>query len=120
MDFSIIWTIIVSIIVFGVLIFVHELGHFLAARWAKIKVLEFAMGMGKEIFGWEKGGTRFTLRIFPLGGFCRLYGDDPENPEQDPEGSFHNSPWHKRFVVMAAGSVMNFVLGVVLFFLIFF
>jgi len=120
MSLTTLWTIVVSIIIFGLLIFVHELGHFWAARWAKIRVLEFALGMGKEIFGWEKGGTRFTLRIFPLGGFCRMHGEDPDDPGLDPEGSFQRSPWLKRIVVLAAGSVMNFALGIVLFFLIFF
>ena len=111
-------TIIVSLIIFGLLIFVHELGHFLAARMAKIKVLEFALGMGKEIISWEKGETRYTIRIFPLGGFCRMLGEDPDDPQQ--EDSFMQKSVGKRLGVIAAGSVMNFFLGIVLLFVIFF
>ncbi len=111
-------TIIASIIIFGLLIFVHELGHYLVAKWAKIRVLEFAIGYGKELFSWEKGETRYTLRLFPLGGFCRLLGEEPEDLPQ--EGNFQEKSLAKRFCVIVAGSVMNFMLAIVLFSLIFF
>jgi len=111
-------TIIASVIIFGLLIFVHELGHFLVAKWAKIRVLEFALGFGKELLTWEKGETRYSLRLFPLGGFCRMLGEDPEDLPQ--EGNFQEKPLLKRFAVIAAGSVMNFLLAVVLFSLLFF
>ena len=111
-------TIIASLIIFGLLIFVHELGHFMAARLAKIKVLEFALGMGKELISRVRGETRFSIRIFPLGGFCRMLGEDPDDPQQ--EDSFLEKSVGKRFGVIAAGSVMNFLLGIVLFFIIFF
>ena len=106
-------TIIASIIIFGLLIFVHELGHYLVAKWAKIRVLEFAIGYGKELFSWEKGETRYTLRLFPLGGFCRLLGEEPEDLPQ--EGNFQEKSLAERFCVIAAGSVMNFLLAIVLF-----
>ena len=102
-------TIIASIIIFGLLIFVHELGHFLVAKWSKIRVLEFAMGFGKELFSWEKGETRYTLRLFPMGGFCRLLGEDPDDLPQ--EGNFQEKSLAERFCVIAAGSVMNFLLA---------
>ncbi|MDO9534086.1 MAG: RIP metalloprotease RseP [Bacillota bacterium] len=111
-------TIIASIVIFGLLIFVHELGHFLAARLVRIRVLEFAIGFGKELFGWEKKGTRFTLRLFPLGGFCRLLGEDPEDSHK--KGSFQEKTLSSRLAVIAAGSVMNFLLAVVLFSLVYF
>ncbi|NLX91234.1 MAG: RIP metalloprotease RseP [Firmicutes bacterium] len=111
-------TIIASVIIFGLLIFVHELGHFLVAKWAKIRVLEFALGFGKELLTWEKGETRYSLRLFPLGGFCRMLGEDPEDLPQ--EGNFQEKPLLNRFAVIAAGSVMNFLLAVVLFSLLFF
>jgi regulator of sigma E protease len=111
-------TIIASIVIFGLLIFVHELGHFLAARLVRIRVLEFAIGFGKELLGWEKNGTRFTLRLFPLGGFCRLLGEDPEDSHK--KGSFQEKSLSSRFAVIAAGSVMNFLLAVVLFSLVYF
>ncbi len=111
-------TIVAAVIIFGLLVFVHELGHFLVARWVGIKVLEFAMGFGKVLFGWEKEGTRYTLRLFPLGGFCRMLGEDPDDSYK--EGSFQNKPVRSRFAVIAAGSLMNFLLAAVLFSLVYF
>ncbi|MGI6328657.1 MAG: RIP metalloprotease RseP [Dethiobacteria bacterium] len=111
-------TIIASIIIFGLLIFVHEFGHYIVARMAKIRVLEFAVGFGKELLRWEKKGTRYTLRIFPLGGFCRLLGEDPEEAYQS--GSFQEKSLLSRLAVIAAGSIMNFFLGIILFSLVYF
>lgn len=112
-------TLIASIIIFGLLIFAHEFGHFIVARLVRIKVLEFAIGFGKELFGWQKeGGTRYTLRLFPLGGFCRLFGEDPE--EALKKGSFQEKPLISRLAVISAGSFMNFFLAVVLFPLVYF
>lgn len=110
-------TIVATIIILGVLIFVHELGHFIVARLAGIRVLEFALGFGKELLGWEKGGTRYTLRAFPLGGFCRMLGEDDD---VHGEGSFQDQPVSWRFAVVSAGAVMNFLLAVVLFFMVYF
>lgn len=112
-------TIIASIVIFGLLIFVHELGHFVVARLVRIKVLEFAIGLGKELFSRQKeGGTRYSLRLFPLGGFCRLLGEDPE--EALKEGSFQKKPLVSRLAVISAGSLMNFLLAVLLFSLVYF
>ncbi|MEW5921094.1 MAG: RIP metalloprotease RseP [Bacillota bacterium] len=111
-------TIIASVLIFGLLIFVHELGHYLAAKRAGIKVLEFALGFGKELIAWEKGDTRYTLRFFPLGGFCRLLGEDPDDRRQ--EGNFQDKSIPSRFAVIAAGPVMNFALAVLLFTLMYF
>ncbi len=111
-------TIIASIIMFGILIFAHEFGHFIVAKWARIKVLEFAIGFGKELIGWQRGATRFTLRIVPLGGFCRLFGEDPE--EAGGEGSFQSKPLGWRFAVISAGSLFNFLLGALLLTLLYF
>ena len=111
-------TIIASIIIFGLLIFVHEFGHYIVARMARIRVLEFAVGFGKELLGWEKKGTRYTLRIFPLGGFCRLLGEDPEEAYQS--GSFQEKSLLSRLAVIAAGSIMNFFLGIILFSLVYY
>lgn len=111
-------TIVASIIIFGLLIFVHELGHYLVARLTGIRVLEFAIGFGKELIGWEKGETRYTLRIFPLGGFCKMLGVDPEDPVT--EGSFQEKPVLHRLAVIGAGSFMNFLLAAVLFTLLYF
>ncbi|MGI6307890.1 MAG: RIP metalloprotease RseP [Dethiobacteria bacterium] len=111
-------TVIASIIIFAMLIFVHEFGHYIMARLTRIRVLEFAIGFGKELVGWEKKGTRYSLRLFPLGGFCRLLGEDPEEAHQ--EGSFQEKPLASRFAVIVAGSFMNFILGIVLFSLVYY
>jgi len=111
-------TIIASIIIFGLLIFVHELGHYLAARRAGIKVLEFALGFGKELIVWKKGETRYTLRLFPLGGFCRLLGEDAE--DQGREGNFQYKSIPSRFAVIVSGSLMNFALAILLFTMMYF
>ena len=81
------------------LILIHELGHFLVARKCKVKVKEFSIGFGKEI--WSKQGkeTKYTLRAIPLGGFCNMLG---EEELVDEEGSFSNSPVWKRFLIVAA------------------
>lgn len=111
-------TVISSIFVFGILIFFHELGHFLVAKRAGVAVQEFALGFGPKAISWNAGGTDYSLRIFPLGGFVRLTGEDPE--EIDEPGSFQKQRVATRFTVIAAGPFMNFLLAVVLFSLIYF
>ncbi len=111
-------TLIASIFVFGIIIFVHELGHYLAARRNGIKVLELALGFGPRVLGWEKDGTAYSLRAVPLGGFCRMLGEDPE--ERDEPGSFLEKPLRSRFAVVAAGSLMNFLLTIILIFVVHF
>jgi regulator of sigma E protease len=107
-----------SIVIFGLLIFAHELGHFLVAKRAGIGVTEFAIGFGPRLFGWQAGETTYSLRIFPLGGFVRLVGENPE--ESALAGSFQSKPVWQRFAVIAAGPLMNFFLAVLLFSLIYF
>lgn len=96
------------------LILIHELGHFLVARKCKVKVKEFSIGFGKEI--WSKQGkeTKYTLRAIPLGGFCNMLG---EEELVDEEGSFSNSPVWKRFLIVAAGATVNIVFGLLVFFI---
>lgn len=111
-------TLIASIIIFGLLIFFHEFGHFIVAKKAGIDVLEFAIGFGPKILSTERDGTIYSLRAFPLGGFCRLKGENPEEAKE--EGSFQGKPLLHRFSVIAAGPIMNFVLAILLFFIIYF
>lgn len=111
-------TLIASIIVFGIIIFVHEYGHYIAARRSGIKVLELALGFGPRILGWSKEGTDYSLRAIPFGGFCRMLGEDPD--EKDEPGNFMEKPIKNRIAVVAAGSVMNFVLAIVLLFVVYF
>lgn len=101
--------ILVAIVIFGVLIAVHELGHFLAARACGVKVLEFSMGMGPLL--WQKTSKRDTLislRLLPIGGFCAMEGEDEGS--DDPRAFTNAAAW-KRLVILAAGALMNFILG---------
>lgn len=104
-------TIISAIIIFAVLIFVHELGHFIAAKLSNIKVHEFAIGMGPKIFSFSKGETKYSLRLLPIGGYCALEGED--SGSDDPRAFSNKSPF-KRLIVLAAGAFMNILLGFVL------
>lgn len=111
-------TLISAIFVFGLLIFVHELGHYLAARISGIRVLELAIGFGPKLIGWRKKETDYSLRIFPLGGFCRMLGESPE--DADEPDNFTKKPILSRAAVLAAGSFMNLFLAIAVFFIIFF
>lgn len=110
--------ILLAILLLGILITIHELGHFVAARLTHIPVEEFAIGFGPKLFGWKsrKYETVFSIRAFPLGGFCAFYGeDDPQGGQklEHPEWSLNNFAVWRRFVVILMGPVMNFVLAFV-------
>ena len=106
-----IWTIIFAVLFFSLIIFVHEFGHFAAARIFGVKVHEFALGMGPKVFAWKKGETRYSLRAIPVGGFCSMEGEDCAS---DDEGSFSRKPWYARLIILAAGAAMNVILGFVI------
>lgn len=103
--------IIIAIIIFGILIAIHEFGHFTAAKLCGVKVEEFAIGMGPALFKKQKGETVYALRILPIGGFCAMAGEDEES--DDPR-AFTNQGFWKKFIILCAGSFMNLVLGIVL------
>lgn len=111
-------TIVASILIFGVLILVHELGHYFVARLTGIKVIELAIGFGPKLIGWRKNDIDYSLRIFPLGGFCRMLGENPEEAEE-PD-SFPQKPLISRAAVLISGAGMNLVLALTVFFMIFF
>lgn len=104
-------TIIYAIIIFCILIFVHELGHFIVAKACGVKVNEFSIGMGPAFFKRQKGETLYALRIFPIGGFCAMEGEDEDS---DDERAFNNKPEWQRACVLAAGAFMNLLTAVVL------
>ncbi len=109
---SIIIYILLAILIFGVLIGIHEFGHFIAARLCGVRVLEFAMGMGPALWQREsKRGTMISLRVLPIGGFCAMEGEDADS---DDPAAFSNAAAWKRLIILAAGSFMNFLLGLVL------
>jgi len=108
------------IIVLGILIFVHELGHFWAARWAGARVDTFSIGFGRPIIKWhDKHGTKWQLAVFPLGGFVKIYGQDDmfnsnkynELPAEEKQGHYLSLSKAKQSIVIGAGSVMNILLA---------
>ena len=104
-------TIIIVLLIFGLLVIVHEFGHFSVAKLIGVKVEEFAVGMGPKIAGFQKGETLYTLRVLPLGGFCSMLGEDQES---DDKRSLNNKSKLGRAAVFAAGSIMNIILAIVL------
>lgn len=100
--------VIVAIIVFGLIIFIHEFGHFMAAKLCGVKVNQFAIGMGPAIFKKQKGETLYALRLFPFGGFCAMEG---ENEDSDSDRAFCNKKVWQRIIIVCAGAFMNLVLG---------
>ena len=108
--------IIIAILAFGVLVGIHEFGHFVAAKSLGVKVNEFSIGMGPAIFKREKGETLYALRCLPIGGYCAMEGEDEET--DDPRCFTKQSAW-KKIVILSAGSFMNFLLGLVLVLIIF-
>lgn len=111
-------TFIASIFVFGLLILVHELGHYFVARLTGIRVLELAIGFGPKLIGWTKNNIDYSLRVFPLGGFCRMLGENPDEAD-DPAG-FPQKPLLSRAAVLVSGAAMNLLLALVVFFVIYF
>ena len=104
--------ILLAILIFGVLIGIHELGHFMAARLCGVRVLEFSMGMGPKLWGTvSKSGTQVSLRALPIGGYCAMEGEDGES--SDP-AAFSNAAAWKKLIILAAGAAMNFLLGLLL------
>lgn len=104
-------SVIFAILLFSVLIFVHELGHFTAAKLSVVQVNEFSMFMGPAIWKKQVGETLYAIRCIPIGGYCAMEGEDggSDNPR-----SFDKAAWWKRLIILAAGAAMNFLIGVVL------
>ncbi|MBL7141164.1 MAG: RIP metalloprotease RseP [Planctomycetes bacterium] len=100
---------------FGLVIFIHELGHFLAAKWCGVHVRKFAIGFGPPILKWQPGETEYSLRPIPLGGFVDLAGEHPDVDEEDNPRALWRRPAWQRVTVFSAGVVMNAVLALVLF-----
>lgn len=103
--------ILIGIIALGLLVFIHELGHFCAARFFDIKVDEFSIGMGPKLFGFQKGETLYAIRLVPFGGYVKMEGE--ESASEDGRAFCNKSAW-QRFVVVFAGAFMNMLLGLIL------
>ena len=109
-------TLAASVFVFGLAILFHEAGHFATAKKCGIQVNEFSIGMGPALFSRVHGGTRYSLRLLPIGGYVSMEGEDGEaDPDERPEGAsglpFGQVSIPRRVLVVAAGALMNFVLG---------
>lgn len=113
------------VVVLGVLVSVHEFGHYLAARWGGVFVEAFSIGFGRRLFGWrDRRGTEWRVGLLPLGGYVKLHGQEPPEEGAPPaaaaeEGAFFARPVGVRMAVVAAGPIANFVLAFVLFTLLF-
>jgi len=109
------------IIVLGLLIFVHEFGHFICAKLFHVKVLKFSLGFGPKLFGRQHGETEYLISALPLGGYVKMLGENPteEVAPDDAVRSFSGKPVWQRFLIVAGGPVFNLLFSVILFFLIF-
>ena len=107
-----VFSIIFAVLLFSILIFLHELGHFVAAKLSGVQVNEFSMFMGPAIFKKQKGETLYSIRCIPIGGYCAMEGEDADT---DNPRSFQKAAWWKRLIILVAGSFMNLVSGFVLF-----
>ncbi|HLY32678.1 MAG TPA: site-2 protease family protein [Ktedonobacterales bacterium] len=112
------WYLLAAIPVFALLIIVHELGHFLAAKWADIRVDEFAIGFPPRLISFKRGETQYSINALPIGGYVRMPGEDGQTTDDygryDPR-TFAAKPASKRLIVLLAGVTMNFLLAIVLF-----
>lgn len=125
-DLSVLQQIIAFLLLLTPVVFFHELGHYWAARRAGVVVEVFSIGFGPELFGWtsRKTGTRWRFAAIPLGGYVRMRGDEDETSGAAPgadkvPGSFAGAPLGWRFIIVLAGPVANFILGILLFALVY-
>lgn len=107
---NIAWPIIIAILLFGLVVVVHEFGHFFFAKLFKVKVNEFAVGFGPALFKKKKGETQYSVRVIPFGGYCAMEGEDAQS---DDENAFGNKSVWKRIIIVAAGAFNNLVLGLI-------
>ena len=103
--------IVIALIIFGLIVTIHEFGHFICAKLSGVKVLEFSVGMGPKLLQKRKGETAYSLRLLPVGGYCAMEGEDASG--DDPR-SFRNAKLWKRMLILVAGALMNFVLGMIM------
>ena len=103
--------ILLVILLFGVMIAVHEFGHFFTAKLLKVKVNEFAIGMGPALWSRQKGETQYSLRALPIGGYCAMEGEDEDTG--DPRAFSRQAGW-KKIIILCAGSFMNFLMGLII------
>ena len=104
-------TVLITILVFGLLIFIHEFGHFITAKLCGVKVHEFALGMGPKLFSFGNKETKYSLRLLPIGGYVKMEGEDSESQD---ERAFCNKKVWQRIIIVSAGAIMNLILGFII------
>ena len=106
-------TLISFLVVLGILVFIHELGHFIVAKLSGVGVLKFSLGFGPKLVGIKRGETEYLISALPLGGYVKMVGEstDEEVKPEENEKSFANKPLSKKAAIVAAGPIMNLVLA---------
>jgi regulator of sigma E protease len=112
MSFNILQDIFFALIMISVMILIHELGHYWAARFFDVKVDTFSFGFGPRLFGWKQGETDFRLSLLPFGGYVKMVGEQPGDEQSSEPRSFQNKPRWQRLIVVFAGPAMNIILAV--------
>ena len=107
-------TLLAFLFVLGVLVFIHELGHFLLARWNGVRVLTFSLGFGPKLLKFQRGDTEYRISAIPLGGYVKMAGENPDEPQTGAHDEFMSKTKWQRFQILIAGPVMNLLLAVVL------
>jgi len=109
-------SIVIAVIALGLLVLIHEGGHFLAARLCKVAVLKFSIGFGPKLFSFFKHGTEFTISLIPLGGYVKMKGDDPDLEKQEGEpDEYYAKKWYQRAFIVFAGPFANLIFALILF-----
>ncbi len=112
-------TVLAFVLVLAPLVFFHELGHFLVAKWFRIGVPVFSVGFGPRLFGFRRGGTDYRVSLIPLGGYVRLTGDESDEHRTGAPEEFLTRPKHQRFLVFVAGAAFNVILAFLVLWLMF-
>jgi regulator of sigma E protease len=115
------WMLLSGVVALGVVVFLHELGHFTLAKFFKIKVLTFSLGFGKKLVGFKRGETEYVISALPLGGYVKMAGENPQEADGQPArpGDFFYQAWWKRLAVTLAGPLMNWLSAALIFALVF-
>jgi regulator of sigma E protease len=108
-------TLILTILAFGLMVFVHELGHFLAAKWSGVGIEKFSLGFGKAIWSVKRKGIEYRVGWIPLGGYVKMKGENPDDTVQDEKGSFRAISWWKKVIIALSGPFANLLFGMLLF-----
>src|SRR5271170_3677298 len=102
------------VVVLGIMIFIHEAGHFVAAKSFGVRVLVFSLGFGKSLLHFKRGDTDYRISALPFGGYVKMAGDDPSETREGDHGEFLSQPRWRRFIIVVMGPAMNVLLAVAL------